>query len=193
MVEKKYVIDDRGSFKGGLITLSIVTIIGIALFIWSSINYEEYSELTQSLKTGRVDRKGIAPTIYGWTMFGVPLFIIGILFMLLSKNFKIEGLIIDDNGVLLNREGIRNTLIPFNNIKETEVYINSDPEVENKTPELLIKMKDPGLIAKNQFFPFSILAKKKYVDKEEPIRISAIDLKEYDINEINRFIQEKLN
>lgn len=192
MREQKYVIDDRGTFKGGLITISIVTLIGIGLFIWSSINYDDYSELTRSLRTGVVAKRGLAPTIYGWTLFGVPLFIIGIIFMLLSKDFKVEGLIIDYNGILLNREGIRKTLIRYDNISETEIFINPDPEVKNKTPELLIKMKDPNVIVMNQFFPLSIMAKKKHIDKAEPISISATDLEGYNMDEINQYIQSKL-
>ena len=192
MKNNKYVIDDRGSFKGGLITISVITIIGILLFIWSSINYDEYSELTKSLKTGIVARRGLAPTIYGWTMFGVPFFILAILFMILSKDFKVEGLIIDNNGVLLNREGTRNTLIEYSNISKSEIFIDPDPEVENKTPQLLISIKDPSVIVKNQTFPLTIMAKKKYVDKQEPINISANDFPDHDINEINAFIQSKL-
>jgi hypothetical protein len=192
MTDKKYIIDDRGTFKGGLITMSVVTLIGAGLFVWSSINYDEYSEITKSLKTGIVARRGLAPTIYGWTMFGVPLFTLGILFMIMSKDFKVEGLIIDDNGVLLNREGVKKTLIKYDNIKKSEIYIDDSPEVENKTPQLLITIIDPTVIVKNQIFPLTVMAKKKFVDKKEPINISATDLPDNDIYEINDFIQGKL-
>jgi len=183
MKNYKYIINDLSTAKGGLISLSVFTLIFIGVFVFFYINFDAYSETVYSLKYQKDIEKGLAPTIIGWGVFIIPFALLGIFLLYKTKDFKQIGLGIDDNEIFLNTGMIRAVNIPFSNISEindSEHYID-------------IKLKDYTQLINNQFFLFKSVIRRKYEKKESFISISKIDFEDEKGAEVYEYIKTKIS
>jgi len=181
---KKYIyqVDGRGTAKGGLISLSMFTLIFIGIFIFFYINYDDYSEQVFSLKYQRNVDKGLAPSVVGWGVFGIPMAIIGIFLLSMTRDFKKISCGIDENELFLNANMIRSTAIPFSNIKE----------VMEDEHHIQIWLNDYSQMIKSQFFLFRRIVKSKYVKKEASIQLSKSEFEGGKGSEVAAFLKSKI-
>ena len=177
-----YQIDGRGTAKGGLISLSTFTLIFIGIFIFFYINYDDYSTQVYSLKYQRNVEQGWGPSVVGWGMFGIPMAIICIFLLSLTRDFKKISCGIDENELFLNANMIKATSIPFSNIKD----VNEDEHF------VQIRLNDYSQMIKNQFFLFRGIIKSKYVKKEAFIQLSKSEFEEGKGSEVAAFLKSKI-
>jgi hypothetical protein len=177
-----YQIDGRGTAKGGLISLSIFTLIFIGIFIFFYINYDDYSTQVYSLKYQRNVEKGWGPSVVGWGMFGIPMAIICIFLLSLTRDFKKISCGIDENELFLNANMIKATSIPFSNIKD----VSEDEHF------VQIRLNDYSQMIKNQFFLFRGTIKNKYVKKEAFIQLAKSEFEEGKGSEVAAFLKSKI-
>lgn len=177
-----YQIDGRGTAKGGLISLSVFTLIFIGIFIFFYINYDDYSDQVYSLKYQRNVDKGLGPSVVGWGTFGIPMAIIGIFLLSMTRNFKQISCGIDDNEIFLNANMIKETTISFSNLKE----VNEDEHF------VQIRLNDYSQMIKNQFFLFRGVIKNKYVKKEAFIQLSKSDFENEKGSEVASYLKSKI-
>lgn len=178
-----YQIDGRGTAKGGLISLSVFTLIFIGIFIFFYINYDDYSEQVYSLKYQRNVDKGWGPSVVGWGVFGIPMAIIGIFLLSMTRDFKQISCGIDENELFLNANMIKATTISFSNLKE----VNEDEHF------VQIRLNDYSQMVKNQFFLFRGVIKSKYVKKEAFIQLSKSDFENEKGSEVASYLKSKMN
>lgn len=178
-----YQIDGRGTAKGGLISLSVFTLIFIGIFIFFYINYDDYSEQVYSLKYQRNVEKGWGPSVVGWGVFGIPMAIIGIFLLSMTRDFKQISCGIDENEIFLNANMIKATTISFSNLKE----VNEDEHF------VQIRLNDYSQMVKNQFFLFRGVIKSKYVKKEAFIQLSKSDFENEKGSEVASYLKSKMN
>jgi hypothetical protein len=178
-----YQIDGRTNAKGGLISLSVFTLIFIGIFIFFYINYDEYSTQVYSLKYQRNVDKGLGPSVVGWGMFGIPMALIGIFLLSMTRDFKQISCGIDENELFLNANMIKATKIPFSNIKE----VNEDEHF------VQIRLNDYSQMIKNQFFLFRGVIKNKYVKKDGFIQLTKSEFEEEKGSEVAAFLKSKIN
>lgn len=177
-----YQIDGRGTAKGGLISLSMFTLIFIGIFVFFYINYDDYSEQVYSLKYQKNVDKGWAPSIVGWGVFAIPMAFIGIFLLSMTRNFKQISCGINENELFLNANMIKATTIPFTNIKEV---------MENEH-HVQIRLNDYSQLIKNQFFLFRGVIKSKYVKKGAYIELAKSDFENEKGNEVAAFLKSKI-
>jgi hypothetical protein len=178
-----YQIDGRGNAKGGLISLSVFTLIFTGIFIFFYINYDDYSEQVFSLKYQRNVDKGLAPSVVGWGMFGIPMAIICIFLLSMTRDFKRISCGIDEKELFLNVNMIKATTIPLSNIKE----VNEDEH------HVQIRLNDYSQLIKSQFFLFRGIIKSKFVKKEGFIQLPKTDFEEERGSEVAAFLKSKIN
>jgi len=183
MKNYKYQIDGRGTAKGGLISLSMFTLIFIGIFIFFYINYDEYCEQVYSLKYQRNVDKGWGPSVVGWGMFGIPMAIIGIFLLSMTRDFKKISCGIDENELFLNANMIKASSIPLSNIKE----VTEDEHF------VQIRLYDYSHMIKDQFFLFRGIIKSKYVKKEACIQLSKSEFEGGKGSEVAAFLKSKIN
>lgn len=177
-----YQIDGRGTAKGGLISLSVFTLIFIGIFIFFYINYDAYSEQVYSLKYQKNVAKGWGPSVVGWGMFGIPFAFICIFLLSMTRDFKQISCGIDENELFLNANMIKATTIPFSNIKD----------VTENEHHVQIRLNDYSQMIKNQFFLFRGIIKSKYVKKEAFIELSKTDFEDQKGTEVASFLKSKI-
>ncbi len=178
-----YQIDGRGTAKGGLISLSIFTLIFIGIFIFFYINYDDYSTQVYSIKYQRNVDKGWGPSIVGWGTFGIPMALVCIFLLSMTRDFKKVSCGIDENEIFLNANMIKATAIPFSNIKE----------VNENEHFVQIRLKDYSHMVKCQFFLFRGIIKSKYVKKEGFIELAKSEFDDQKGNEVAGFLKAKIN
>lgn len=177
-----YKIDGRQTAKGGLISLSVFTLIFTGIFIFFYLNYDDYSEVVYSMKRQRNVDKGWAPIIVGWGSFGIPMAVIGIFLLSTTRNFKKISCGIDNDEIFLNANMIKATTYKLNEIKAIE-------ETEHAVK---IQFKDYSKLIKNQFFLFRGVLKKRYVKKEQFVELFKSEFEEGKGNEVAAFIKSKM-
>jgi hypothetical protein len=178
----KYQIDDRFQAKGGLISLSVFTLIFIGVFIYFYINYDDYSETMFSIKRQRNVQVGLGPSVVGWGTFGIPFAFFGIFLLAMTRDFKQVGVGVADDHVFLNKDGIKATKIVYSNItdlKEDEHFI-------------AFKLKDYSDVIKNTFILFRWAKKNKYIKKGSSISISKSEFQEGEAKEVLNYIASRV-
>lgn len=182
---KKYIyqIDGRGTAKGGLISLSVFTLIFIGIFVFFFINYDEYSTQVYSVKYQTNVDQGWAPSVVGWGMFGIPMAVICIFLLSMTRNFKQISCGIDENELFLNANMIKATKIPFSNIKE----------VNENEHHVQIRLNDYSQMIKNQFFLFRGVIKSKYVKKGGFIELAKSEFEEEKGTEVAAYLKSKIS
>ena len=178
----KFQIDDKATAKGGLISLSVFTIICIGLFVYFYLNYDAYSETVYSLKRQANVQRGWGPTIVGWGYFAIPFFLFGIFLLAMTRDFKQVGTGIADDHLFVNVDGIRATKIEFSEIKELS---ENEHSIE-------IKLKDYKQLIANQFVLFRGVKRSKYVKKGLPITLFKSSFEEEDRSEVYPFLKSKV-
>jgi hypothetical protein len=178
-----YQIDGRGTAKGGLISLSLFTLIFIGIFIFFYINYDDYSTQVYSIKYQRNVDAGWGPSIVGWGTFGIPMAIVCIILLSLTRDFKQISCGIDEKEIFLNANMIKATTIPFSNIKEVN-------ETEH---HIQIRLTDYSQMIKSQFFLFRGIIKNKYVKKEGFIELAKSDFEDEKGSEVASYLKSKMN
>jgi hypothetical protein len=178
-----YQIDGRGNAKGGLISLSVFTLIFIGIFIFFYINYDDYSTPGYSFKYQTEVDKGWAPTIVGWGMFGIPMALLGIFLLSMTLDFKQISCGINEDEIFLNANMIKATTIHFSNIRD----VNEDEH------HVQIRLNDYSQLMKNQFFLFRGIIKSKYVKKEGFIQLAKSDFEEEKGSKVATFLKSKIN
>ena len=183
MKNYNYQIDGRGTAKGGLISLSVFTLIFIGIFIFFYINYDDYSTQVYSLKYQRNVDRGWGPSIVGWGTFGIPMAIFCIFLLSMTRDFKQISCGIDDKEFFLNANMIKATTIPLSNIKE----------VNENEHHVQIRLNDYSQMIKSQFFLFRGIIKSKYVKKESFIELAKSDFENQKGGEVASYLKSKMN
>ena len=182
MTTYKYQIDDRAQAKGGLISLSVFTLIFIGVFIFFFINYDAYSETAYSIKRQADVQTGWAPTVVGWGYFAIPFATFCIFLLAMTRDFKHGGVGIAEDHIFLNKDGIKATKVAYSQIKE----------LKEDEHNIDIKLNDYSEVISNTFFLFRGAKKRKYVKKDMPFQISKMDLQDQDTTEIMTFLKSKV-
>ena len=94
MTHFKYHVNDIGTAKKGLISLTVITFLFILAFIYFYINYDDYSSTYYSIRRQSNYQGGLAPTIVGWGYFVIPTFIISIFLLIFSRDYKQVGIVL---------------------------------------------------------------------------------------------------
>lgn len=135
--------------RAAIISLIIVLGLAIAGYAVSTIFYDQYTYPCYSIRYRVHTTCGWPASLKGWS-FWFGLGILGILpIVFFMQDRKNPSIAIAPGGLFLNQQMVRNTLIPFSNIKTIERTGNS----------YRITYHDPMQIVKKQFFLFRAMVK----------------------------------
>ncbi|MEX1190743.1 MAG: STM3941 family protein [Brumimicrobium sp.] len=132
-----------GKIKKVYTSLSILVILATTGLVLGMLFWDEYTYMVKSIK-GVVYQSGWPVTLYWW---GLILGITGVLAIVLvffMNDKKNPSLAISKEGLYINQQLIKQTLIDWSNISMIEKNTNS------KTPTLSFYFKDSSKIVENQ-------------------------------------------
>lgn len=132
------------NIKKAFISLFIVLLLCVGGIILSNIFWDRYTEWVYSFKLHRNIEVGWPATLNGWSWWMGIAIIIVLPFMYFMQDFKNPAIAITGQGLFLNQQMIRNTIVPFANIAL----------IENTQFGYKILFKNPLELAKSQVFLF---------------------------------------
>lgn len=135
--------------KKGFIGLSLVFVLCVIGVIVSNIFWDDYTELMYSIRHQRNITVGWPATLSGWSWFMGIAILLMLPFMFFMQDWKNPALALTDEGLFINQQMIRNTLVPYAKI-----------DVIKKTDKgFRIKFTSPMEIVKQQVFLFKPFVK----------------------------------
>lgn len=103
--------------KYAVISLLVTLIACIAGIIVSSIFYDDYTEVVTTI-TGRERVIGWPATVGGWSRWLAVAIVLSLPFMIFMQDWRNPSLGLTAEGLFINQQMIRNTLVPYDNIAQ---------------------------------------------------------------------------
>jgi hypothetical protein len=135
--------------KIGFINLSIVLVLCVIGVIVSNIFWDDYTELAYSFRYQRNITVGWPATLSGWSWWMGIAIIMMLPFMYFMQDWKNPALALTEEGLFINQQMIRNTLVPY---KKIDVIKKVDKGYR-------MKFTEPMEIVKQQVFLFKPFVK----------------------------------
>lgn len=139
----------------GSLTLMILLCIGG--MVLGEVFWDEYTYPARSLRTGVTYTGGWPATLFNWSLWLGVAGIICLPMMYFMQDFKNPSLAITPEGLFINQQLMRNTLVPYTNIKL--IAMDSVPLNFSKKAGYRILFKDNSMIVKQQVFLFKPFVK----------------------------------
>jgi hypothetical protein len=162
------------NLKRAFVSLSVTLVLCVLGVIISRIFWEHYTHWVYSIKYGTNIEVGWPATLNGWSWWMGIAIIIVMPFMYFMQDWRNPSLAVTTEGLFINQQMIRNTLIPFSNIES----------VANAGDGYQITFKDPMAVVKQQVFLF-----KPFV-KSNLTRQNFIIGKTHTKGDIERFMEQ---
>ncbi len=135
--------------KKGFISLSIVLVLCVMGIIISNIFWDDYTELMYSLRHQRNITVGWPATLSGWSWLMAIAIILMLPFMFFMQDWKNPALALTEEGLFINQQMIRNTLVAYEKIDA----------IKKVDKGYRLKFSEPMEVVKQQVFLFKPFVK----------------------------------
>jgi len=125
--------------KLAFLNLSIILILCIVGYVLSVVFWEQFTEVSFSMRYQRNVTVGWPATLQGWSqIMGIGI-LICLPFMYFMQDWKNPSLAITNDSLFINQQMIRNTFVPFSNIlkiekidKKYKIHFKNNADVVSK-------------------------------------------------------------
>jgi hypothetical protein len=148
--------------KYTVFSMIVTFILCIAGIILSSIYYDDYTEVVTTL-SGKERVIGWPATAGGWSKWLAIAIAISLPMMIFMQDWRNPSLGLTPQGLFINQQMIRNTMVPFDNIATIK------EESKNGNSSFEITFRDPAKVVAKQIFLFRPFVKSNLTNKNSEI------------------------
>ncbi|RZJ70739.1 STM3941 family protein [Flavobacterium sp.] len=138
--------------KGTRNLMILMGVLAVAMIV-SGLFYESHTAVYQYVKSGDLTRRGWPASVLQYSAIFFCVFAFSLYYIRCKQDLKKPALGLTDEGLFINQQTLKNTLVEWDNIEKVEIrgHISS--------PVLRVFFKDVDALLKKQPFPFKSISK----------------------------------